>query len=62
MQAGKVQELHFVQVDHALFDLFVPGQVGLFLVFQLGEELCADYGVVLAVQGYKVPVKWDRLS
>ena len=61
METGEIEELHFVQVDHALLDFLVPGQVSLLLGLYLRNELSALDWVVFAVQSHEVPVQGDRL-
>lgn len=62
MEAGEVEILHFVEVDHTLFDLLVPAEPSLLLLLQLLQHLLPLDGVVLTVHSHKVTVKRDGLN
>lgn len=62
MQAGEVEVLHLIEVDHALLDLLVPAQPGLLLLLQLLKHLLPFDWVVLAVHSHEVAVERNGLD
>lgn len=57
VEAGEVDVLHFVEVDHTLLHFLVPAQPRLLLLAQLLEHLLALDRIILPVHSHKVPVK-----
>lgn len=61
MQTREINILHFVKVNHAFVNFLVPCHPGLFLALKFLDHFITFNRVVLAVHGYKIPVKGNGL-